>query len=265
MQLIEKQLEDYAFFILNLPIIYLYSVRSLLGSDNKELYLACTKKMRCLRLNYIYFRTMGFYDFKEKQGVAKADGSKKLYAGIVYSGTISSQTLIERVADKSGFNAGELEGALMELMNTAAQYIGQGYHVELGEFGFFSGKIKARHVADKKEIRSHSIHFNGVNFRTSKKFRMKAVGDLERSQYMQFYQSRQRSMEELESILLDHLNKNGFITRSTYTSLTGRLKNTALADLKGFMEKGVVQCKGRGNQMHFVRAAQEKREEQIDK
>lgn len=197
---------------------------------------------------------MAFYDFKVKQGVAKNDDEKKLYPSIVYSGTMTSKELVAQVAHKSGFNAGQLEGALIELMNTAAYYIGKGFHVELGEFGFFSGKIKSRHVTNKKEIRAQSIRFNGVNFRASKKFRSKAVGDLERSPYKQFRQSRQQSEEELERILQTHLDKNGFITRTTYTELTGRMKNTALADLKAFTQKGIIQCKGRGNQMHFVRA-----------
>lgn len=201
---------------------------------------------------------MAFYDFKEKQGVAKDDDERKLYPSIVYNGTMTSKELVAQVAHKSGFNAGQLEGALIELMDTAAYYIGQGYHVELGEFGFFSGKIKSRHVANKKEIRSQSIRFNGVNFRASKKFRAKAVGDLERSPYKQFYQSRKRSEEELEQMLKTHLDKNGFITRTTYTELTGRMKNTALADLKTFVTKGVIQCKGHGNQMHFVRVEQAK-------
>lgn len=115
---------------------------------------------------------MAFYDFKVKQGVAKNDDEKKLYPSIVYSGTMTSKELVAQVAHKSGFNAGQLEGALIELMNTAAYYIGKGFHVELGE----------------------------------------------------------------------------------YTELTGRMKNTALADLKAFTQKGIIQCKGRGNQMHFVRA-----------
>lgn len=197
---------------------------------------------------------MAFYDFKEKQGVVKDDGENKLYASIVYSGTISAKQLIKKVVHHTTFSQGELEGALMELLDMAAYYIGEGYHVELGEFGFFSGKIKARHVADRKEIRSQSIRFNGVNFRASKTFRMKAAGDLERSPYKRFYKSRVRSEEDLERILLAHLDKNGFITRTTYSSLTGRMKNTALADLKTFVQKGVIERRGHGNQLHFVRA-----------
>lgn len=197
---------------------------------------------------------MAFYDFKEKQGVAKDDGENKLYASIVYNGTITAQQLIRKTAHHAGISEGELTGALAELLDTAAYYIGEGYHVELGEFGFFSGKIKARHVADRKEIRSQSIRFSGVNFRASKTFRMKAAGDLERSPYKRFYKSRERGEEELERILMAHLAKNGFITRTTYSNLTGRMKNTALADLKKFVQKGLIERKGRGNQLHFVQA-----------
>ena len=54
-------------------------------------------------------------------------------------------------------------------MDTAARYIGEGYRVELGEFGYFAGKIKAsRMVAKKTDIRAASIRFNGVSFRASK-------------------------------------------------------------------------------------------------
>lgn len=198
---------------------------------------------------------MAFYDFKEKQGVAKDDGENKLYASIVYNGTISAKQLIRKTVHHTTFSVGELEGALAELLDMAAYYIGEGYHVELGEFGFFSGKIKARHVADRQEIRSQSIRFDGVNFRASKTFRMKATGDLERSPNKRFYKSRIRDEEDLKRILLAHLDKNGFITRTTYSMLTGRMKNTALADLKTFVDHGLIQRRGHGNQLHFVPAA----------
>ena len=43
----------------------------------------------------------------------------------------------------------------MELKDDVLQYLGEGYRVELGEFGFFSAKVKAsRLVANKNDIRS---------------------------------------------------------------------------------------------------------------
>ena len=135
-----------------------------------------------------------------------------------------------------------IEGILSELQNETLEYLGEGYRVELGEFGFFSAKVKSRLVENKNDLRSNSVSFDGVNFRASKSFRTGIRGDLER----------RRCREQLEQIVLQHIRKHGFITRATYTELTGRLKNSALADLKSFAAEGIIKRVGRGNQMHFI-------------
>lgn len=197
---------------------------------------------------------MAYYNLKKKPQLTTKEGEKDtLYAGIVYSGTISSEQLIRNVAERSGFKEGELAGALIELLDEVAYQIGEGYIVELGDFGYFSGKVKSRLVESKEDIRSSSIHFNGVNFRASKKFRYKAQGELERNPYHRFHQSREWNEDVLERIVTKHIEENGFINRTTYTQLTGRLKNKALEDLKKMADKGIIERKGRGNQMHFVK------------
>lgn len=212
-------------------------------------------------LIYIYFISMAFYDFKKKPALTTKEGEKEtLYPSIVYNGTISTKELLERAAQQSGFKVGDMEGTLMTLFKVASYYIGEGYRVELGEFGYFSGRIKSRMVANKKEIRATSIRFNGVNFLASKEFRQRSAGDLERTPNRTFKSSSQLSEAELERRLMTYIEKNGFITRSTYTRLTGRLKNKALEDLRGFVSKGVIEEKGMGNQMHFVQAKETKKE-----
>lgn len=209
---------------------------------------------------------MAFYDLKKKPALTTKDGEKEtLYPSIVYNGTLSARKLLERAAYGTGYTVGELEGTLGIIMDTAARYIGEGYRVELGEFGYFAGKIKAsRMVARKTDIRSTSIRFNGVNFRPSKQFRMKSAGDLERVPERTFRNSSQLNMEELERRLMKHLEQNSFITRSVYTDLTGRLKWKATEDLKSFEEKGIIRRMGRGNQMYYVKA-KEKEEGNTEK
>ena len=154
---------------------------------------------------------MAFYNLKKKPALTTKEGeTETMYADIVYSGTIPAERLIRGVAKRTGFKEGVIEGILIELKEDVLQYLGEGYRVELGEFGFFSAKVKAsRLVANKNDIRSESVAFNGVNFRASK-------------------------------------------SRTTYTELTGRLKNTALDDLKSFAAEGIIKREGRGNQMHFI-------------
>ena len=197
---------------------------------------------------------MAFYNLKKKPALTTKEGeTETMYADIVYSGTIPAERLIRGVAKRTGFKEGVIEGILMELKEDVLQYLGEGYRVELGEFGFFSAKVKAsRLVANKNDIRSDSVAFNGVNFRASKSMRVGIRGDLERRKCVDFNTSRKWDRENLKKLVLQYIGEHGFITRTTYTELTGRLKNTALGDLKSFTAEGIIKREGRGNQMHFI-------------
>ena len=197
---------------------------------------------------------MAFYNLKKKPALTTKEGeTETMYADIVYSGTIPAERLIRGVAKRTGFKEGVIEGILMELKDDVLQYLGEGYRVELGEFGFFSAKVKAsRLVANKNDIRSESVAFNGVNFRASKSMRVGIRGDLERRKCVDFNTSRKLGRDNLKKLVLQYIGEHGFITRATYTQLTGRLKNTALDDLKSFAAEGIIKREGRGNQMHFI-------------
>ena len=194
---------------------------------------------------------MAFYNLKKKPALTTKEGeTETMYADIVYSGTIPAERLIRGVAKRTGFKEG---GILIELKEDVLQYLGEGYRVELGEFGFFSAKVKAsRLVANKNDIRSESVAFNGVNFRASKSMRVGIRGDLERRKCVDFNTSCKWDRENLKKLVLQYIGEHGFITRTTYTELTGRLKNTALDDLKSFAAEGIIKREGRGNQMHFI-------------
>ena len=197
---------------------------------------------------------MAFYNLKKKPALTTKEGeTETMYADIVYSGTIPAERLIRGVAKRTGFKEGVIEGILIELKEDVLQYLGEGYRVELGEFGFFSAKVKAsRLVANKNDIRSESVAFNGVNFRASKSMRVGIRGDLERRKCVDFNTSCKWDRENLKKLVLQYIGEHGFITRTTYTELTGRLKNTALNDLKSFAAEGIIKREGRGNQMHFI-------------
>ena len=197
---------------------------------------------------------MAFCNLKKKPALTTKEGeTETMYADIVYSGTIPAERLIRGVAKRTGFKEGVIEGILMELKDDVLQYLGEGYRVELGEFGFFSAKVKAsRLVANKNDIRSESVAFNGVNFRASKSMRVGIRGDLERRKCVDFNTSRKWGRDNLKKLVLQYIGEHGFITRATYTQLTGRLKNTALDDLKSFAAEGIIKREGRGNQMHFI-------------
>ena len=207
---------------------------------------------------------MAYYNLKKKPALTTKEGeTETMYADVVYNGTITAERLIRMVAKRTGFKEGVIDGILTELKDDVLQYLGEGYRVELGEFGFFSAKVKAaRLVANKNDLRANSVAFNGVNFRASKSFREGLRGDLERKKSVDFKTSREWDKETLRRLVLQHIRQHGFITRSTYTQLTGRLKNTALADLKSFVFEGIIKREGRGNQMHFIVPKKEEMKEE---
>lgn len=105
---------------------------------------------------------MAYYNLKKKPSLTTKEGeTETMYADIVYSGTITAKQLIRAVAKRTGFKEGMIEGILSELRDETLDYLGEGFRVELGEFGFFSAKVTSRLVEDKKDLRSNSVSFNG--------------------------------------------------------------------------------------------------------
>ena len=91
------------------------------------------------------------YDFRRKPN-EKGDGEvQPLYPRIVSKGTIDSKRLFREIAEASSFTEGDLAGIMVAFQEKVSYYLSEGYHVKLGEIGYFSSSLKARPVMDKKE------------------------------------------------------------------------------------------------------------------
>ena len=201
------------------------------------------------------------YDFR-KTPDPKGDSEKQsLHPRIISSGTISTEQILEDISHASTFTVGDLEGMLASLTDRVLTYLTDGYHVELGQMGYFSASLKARPVLDKKEIRSPSIEFDNVNFRASAWFRKRLRGPVQRVTNNGIHSSTGENEDEYKKRLLQYLDRNAFITRTDYTQLTGRLKNKALQDLRSFVEQGIIERRGRGSHLIFVRPATQTEDE----
>lgn len=204
---------------------------------------------------------MAYYDLKKKAPLTTKEGEKEVYyAQAITAGTLSADEFAELVAKQSGFRKGDIEGVLISVFDTATDWINKGFRVEVGEFGYFTGKVKGqRLVAKKADIRAQSIRFNNVNFRPSARFKKALNGELSRTPSLHFRRSSELSMEELEKRLMDYLDKYPYINIITYSELTGRLKWKATRDLKFFVEKGLIESRGRGNQKHYIKVNAEEK------
>ena len=191
------------------------------------------------------------YEFRRKPN-ENGDGEiQPLYPRIVSKGTVDSKQLFREIAEASSFTEGDLAGIMVSLQEKVSYYLSEGYHVKLGEFGYFSVSLKARPVMDKKEIRSVSISFDNVNFRATKWFRRRSSGTVSRSK-SGFQQSSNIPEETRYSRLQAFLTKNHFITRKEYTQITGLLKGKALRELNNLVDKGILTTRGTGNRILYL-------------
>jgi predicted histone-like DNA-binding protein len=121
------------------------------------------------------------YDFRKKPSSKEDEDEQPLYPRIVSNGTIDFQQIVKEIAQASSFTPADIEGVQLAIENKISEYLVSGHHVQLGNLGYFSAKLKARPVMDAKEIHAQSIYFDNVNFRPSSSFRKKVRGFVEKA------------------------------------------------------------------------------------
>lgn len=189
------------------------------------------------------------YDLKPGLGPKTEEDAQVLYPMLVPHGTIQMKDIIQHAQMYTGMNASTVQGVTIFLEELLAEYLAKGYHVKLGNIGTFSATLTSREVASKEEIRAKSIRFDSVSFRPDKELK-KAVArqmKLERvSPYRAFKASSEEyTAEERFQLLTDYLNKNGYISRSEYSELTGLLKTKAANELRKWYQEGRIDKDGR--------------------
>lgn len=193
------------------------------------------------------------YDLVRRPAAKGTGEAQPFYPRIVSKGTILSKRLVQDIAEESSFSPGDIEGLLVAIERKISNYLIAGHHVQLGGIGYFSAKLKARPVMDKKEIRSPSIYFDNVNFRASMRFRKNSRGFVERAT-MGFNHSLQIPEETRRKRMEEFLDNNPFMTRHDYSYMSGLLKNKALEELNRLVDEGILDTKGAGSHKVYVRA-----------
>ena len=193
------------------------------------------------------------YDFRKKPSSKEDEDEQPLYPRIVSNGTIDFQQIVKEIAQASSFTPADIEGVQLAIENKISEYLVSGHHVQLGNLGYFSAKLKARPVMDKKEIRSVSISFDNVNFRATPWFRRRSSGTVTRAKFG-FQESSNLPEETRRSRLEAFLAKNHFITRREYSQITGLLKGKAQRELNLLVENGVLNTRGYGNRIVYLKS-----------
>lgn len=97
------------------------------------------------------------YDFRRKPN-EKGDGEvQPLYPRIVSKGTIDSKRLFREIAEASSFTEGDLAGIMVAFQEKVSYYLSEGYHVKLGEIGYFSSEFESTSGDGQESVRSPSL------------------------------------------------------------------------------------------------------------
>ena len=183
------------------------------------------------------------YDFKTSPDIQGDKEQATLYPQLVVSGTKDLTDLAKEIARRSTIKEGTVMGLFCDLENIIANYLADGYNVKLGELGTLSATLTCRKVADKREIRAASVHFDNVKLKPTRQFRkeIRAKGELERAEYGFRVSSSQYSAEERFALLTVYLKEHSVINCKEYCKLTGLLKTKAGMELRRWdNEKKIV-------------------------
>ena len=192
------------------------------------------------------------YDFRRKPSVDGDVKNQPLYPRIVSSGTIDFDRLVNEISEASTFTPGDIKGLMVAMEEKVSTYLVNGYHVQLGNMGYFSARLTARPVMNPKEIHAQSIFFDGVNLRPSSWFKKHVRGFLEKAKYG-FSHSANLPLEEKRRRMEKYLAEHPLMTRKDSSALTGLLKNKALTDLNRLVVEGVLDYVGRSCHMVYIR------------
>lgn len=197
------------------------------------------------------------YKLVRRPSMGKTDEKQPLYPQFAPDGTIRLEELAEN-AQERGVGTAQMKAALQVLQDVIVDALRFGQNIELDGIGTFSVSLKARPVMDKKEIRSESVFFQDVTFRSSSKLR-------DRLQAMMLYRSGEEEVigftpEECEARTMKYLETHPYISGKIYRSLCRCGKTKAAADLKRMRQEGKLMLRRIGNSYLYQLAKAEERE-----
>ena len=110
--------------------------------------------------------------FKNPPSSLVETGAKPvLHVRIVDRDVLSFKDLCRRIAGRSTFNAGEVEGIMSLFKEEMVGALSDGDRVELEDIGIFEATASCPPVSNAKDIRAESIRFSRVVFRAAKSLR----------------------------------------------------------------------------------------------
>lgn len=131
-----------------------------------------------------------------------------------------------------------MKGILQLFQDVMADCLMSGYNVELEGIGTFSVSLQSRPVMEKRDLRSESVHFKDVKYRSSKQLRdrLKTM-PVFRHEY-QPSDPTYLSSQECERRLFQFLETHPYVLLKDYMSICRCAKTKASTDLRRLVKEG---------------------------
>ncbi|MFA6768382.1 MAG: HU family DNA-binding protein [Parabacteroides sp.] len=175
------------------------------------------------------------YKLVRRPNMGKRDEKQPLFPRFAPIETMRTEYLINR-AQMTTFSSAEVKGMLEILQDAIVKALESGNNIEIEGIGTFSLTLKERPVMDKKEIRSESITFKDVTFRSSSALR-KRLQSLQLTRVDCIENAGFRE-EECETRTMKYLETHDYITGRDYSILCKCGSTKASIDLRKMKDAG---------------------------
>lgn len=180
-------------------------------------------------------------------------GSKLSHARAISQGTYNLEKVCRLISERSAVSSAEVKSVLDSFAWVIELALEDGCHVELDDLGYFSPSLRT--VPNKKKTDNNTVYVDGINYRCSTSLREK----LRQIDLVHVKDKKKPdSWEERKKKLLSHIAIWDSISPRSYAEAIGCSRYRAEADLKKFVEEGVLVRVGYRNKVMYLLANNEK-------
>ncbi|MCD8269076.1 MAG: hypothetical protein LUD46_11935 [Parabacteroides sp.] len=181
------------------------------------------------------------------------EGSNVTHARAISQGTYNLEKVCRLISERSAVSSAEVKSVLDSFAWVVELALEDGCHIELDDLGYFSPSLRT--VPSKQDENKNTVYVDGINYRCSTSLRKKLREiDLVRVKD----KKKPDSWEERKNKMLSYIVDWDSISPRGYAEAIGCSRYRAEADLKKFVEEGVLVKVGYRNKVMYLLANEEK-------
>lgn len=180
-------------------------------------------------------------------------GTRLTHARAISRGTYNLEKVCNLISERSAVSSAEVKSVLDSFAWVIELALEDGCHVELDDLGYFSPSLKT--VQSKKNPNNNTVYVDGINYRCSTSLRKKL-----RQIDLEYIKEKKKpdNWETRKNELLKYMERWESVTPRAYADAFGCSRYRAEADLKKFVEEGVLVRVGYRNKVMYLLANDEK-------